>query len=56
LLKEFEIKEQGRLKYFLGVEVAHSRHGIFISQQRYMLDLLFETGKLGCEPVETPIK
>ncbi|RVW25376.1 Retrovirus-related Pol polyprotein from transposon RE1 [Vitis vinifera] len=34
LLQEFEIKELGRLKYFLGIEVAHSRHGIFISQQK----------------------
>ena len=56
LLKEFEVKELGRLKYFLGLEVAHSRHGIFISQQKYVLDLLSETGKLGCKPVETPIE
>ncbi|KAL5578648.1 hypothetical protein UlMin_011090 [Ulmus minor] len=32
LAKEFEIKELGRLKYFLGIEVAHTRLGIFISQ------------------------
>jgi hypothetical protein len=32
LAKEFEIKALGRLKYFLGIEVAHSRQGIFISQ------------------------
>ena len=32
LVKEFEIKALGRLKYFLGIEVAHSRQGIFISQ------------------------
>ena len=25
LTKEFEIKELGRLKYFLGIEVAHSK-------------------------------
>ena len=56
LVREFEIKELGRLKYFLGLEVAHSRHGIFISQQKYVLDLLSETGKLGCKPVETPIE
>lgn len=34
LAKEFEIKTSGRLKYFLGIEVAHSRQGIFISQQK----------------------
>ena len=31
LLKEFDIKEFRRLKYFLGIEVAHSKQGIFIS-------------------------
>ena len=56
LIKEFEIKELGRLKYFLGIEVAHSKHGIFISQQKYIVDLLKETGKLGCKPTETPIE
>ena len=32
LLQEFEVKQLGRLKYFLGIEVAHPRHGIFIPQ------------------------
>ena len=56
LLKEFDIKEPGRLKYFLGIEVAHSKQGIFISQQKYVLDLLREIGKLGCKPIDTPIE
>ena len=56
LVKEFEIKDLGKLKYFLGIEVAHYRHRIFISQQKYVLDLLKEISKLGCKPVETPIK
>ena len=56
LIKEFEIKELGRLKYFLGIEVAHSKHEIFISQRKYMLDLLKETGKIGCKPADSPIE
>ena len=55
LVKEFEIKELGRLKYFLGIEVAHSTQGIFISQQKYVTDLLVETGKIGCKPISTPM-
>ena len=55
LNKEFEIKQLGQLKYFLGIEVAHSKKGIFISQQKYVTDLLKETGKLACKPVDTPI-
>ena len=31
LAKEFKIKVLGQLKYFLGIEVAHSRRYIFIS-------------------------
>jgi hypothetical protein len=55
LAKEFEIKDLGELKYFLGIEVARSRNGIFISQRKYVLDLLKETGMLGCKPIDTPI-
>lgn len=34
------------LKFIMGKEVARCRKGIFISQMRYVLDLLKEKGKL----------
>ena len=37
LAKEFEIKDLGKLKYFLGIEVARSKQGIFIAQQNMLL-------------------
>ena len=55
LSQEFEVKDLGSLKYFLGMEVARSRKGIVISQRKYILDLLKETGMLGCKPVDTPM-
>ena len=50
------MKELGQLKYFLGIEVARSKHGVLLSQQKYVLDLLTETGMLDCKPVETPME
>lgn len=53
---EFEIKQHGNLKYFLEIELARSKHGIFLSQPKYILDLLSETGMLGCKPIDIPIE
>uniref|UniRef100_A0A2N9EE05 Reverse transcriptase Ty1/copia-type domain-containing protein n=1 Tax=Fagus sylvatica TaxID=28930 RepID=A0A2N9EE05_FAGSY len=56
LADEFEIKDLGALKYFLGMEFAKSKEGIFVNQRKYVLDLLGETGMLGCKPAETPME
>ncbi|KAA0050869.1 putative mitochondrial protein [Cucumis melo var. makuwa] len=53
---EFEIKDLRNLKYFLGMEVAISKKGIFVSQRKHTLDLLTETGMLECRPTDTPIE
>ena len=55
LATEFEIKDLRTLRYFLGMEVARSKEGIVISQRKYILDLLSETGLLGCKPADTPM-
>ncbi|KAI5355597.1 hypothetical protein L3X38_008492 [Prunus dulcis] len=56
LASEFEMKELGELQYFLGIEVARSKHGIFLSQRKYVLDLLTETGMLDCKPADISIE
>lgn len=56
LNKVFYVKDLGTLKSFLGIEVARSKSGICISQRKYTMDLLRETGKLGARPISSPIE
>jgi hypothetical protein len=56
LSRTFDIKYLGMLRYFLGIEVSRSRRGIAISQRKYVLDLLKETGMLGCKAAISPIE
>ena len=55
LSRQFEMKDLGQLKSVLGIEVAYSKEGISLSQHKYTLDLLQETGQLGCKPTTTPL-
>ena len=55
LHNQFHTKDLGMLKYFLGVEVMRRKHGILISQQKNVLDLLSETRKLNVKPCSTPM-
>ena len=56
LAQEFEVKDLGHLRYFLGIEVLRSKKGIFLTQRKYILDLLKETGMYGSKPAATPIE
>jgi Reverse transcriptase (RNA-dependent DNA polymerase) len=53
--KEFEMKDLGQLRYFLGIEIARGAEGIVLSQKKYVLDILTETGMLGCRLAVAPI-
>nr|GEW12660.1 SGNH hydrolase-type esterase domain-containing protein [Tanacetum cinerariifolium] len=44
---ESNIKDLGKLKYFLGVEVIDTDEGICFNQRKYVLDLLSEDGAPG---------
>nr|GEW50686.1 hypothetical protein [Tanacetum cinerariifolium] len=55
LKSKFMIKDLGKLKYFLGIEVVDTKKGIRLNQRKYVLDLLSEYGMLACKPVDTPL-
>lgn len=56
LAREFEIKNLKVLRYFLVMEIARSKDGITVSQHKYIIDLLKETGMLGCKTASTPME
>ena len=55
LFDHLQTKYLGKLKYFLGIEIAQSKSGVVMSQRKYVLDVLEETGILDCKPVDTPM-
>ena len=55
LFTHFQTKDLGKLKYFLGIEIAQSSSGVVLSQRKYALDILEETDMLDCKPVDTPM-
>ncbi|CAH9141419.1 unnamed protein product [Cuscuta epithymum] len=53
---KFSIKDLGKLKYFLGIEVARSPEGFVLSQRKYTLDILDESGNLAGRPSLFPME
>lgn len=52
---QFKLKDLGKLKYFLGLEIARATKGIMLSQRHYTLQLLEDTGLLSCKPTTVPM-
>ena len=52
---QFHAKDLWMLRYFLGIEVMRSKHGIFLSQRKYVFDLLSKTRKLGVKSCSSPM-
>ena len=56
LKHHFVTKDMKKPKYFLEIEVAYKKHGLLLSQRKYTLDLLKETGFLGCKSASITMK
>ena len=50
-----DMSDLGILKCFLRIEVGYSSLRIFLSQHKYLLDLLKETNFTYCKPISTHI-
>ncbi|KAK3002439.1 hypothetical protein RJ639_020957 [Escallonia herrerae] len=50
----FKLKDLGPLKYFLGIEAARGPCGLFLSQRKYALDILSESGLSASKPAAFP--
>ena len=55
LFSHFQTKDLGKLKYFLGIEIAQSKSCVVMTQRKYALKILDESCMLDYIPVDTPI-
>jgi hypothetical protein len=54
MMNEFEMTDLGLMHYFLGIEVMQLDAGIFISQRKYVGEILSRFQMKDCNPVSTP--
>ncbi|XP_058727170.1 uncharacterized mitochondrial protein AtMg00810-like [Vicia villosa] len=54
MMAEFEMFDLGVMHYFLGIEVVQSSTRIFISQKKYVRDIMNKFQMKDCNPVNTP--
>jgi hypothetical protein len=53
--REFEMSMIGELNFFLGFQVKQMDHGTFISQDKYLKDILKKFDIENCKPNKTPM-
>ena len=56
LQQHLSIRDLGSLRYFLGIEFAHKDGKLALTEWKYALDMLKETGLLGCKLETSPME
>ena len=54
LTGEFDLTDLGSLHYFLGIQITHTIAGLFLSQTKYVEDLLAKSEMSEAKPCDTP--
>lgn len=55
LHNKFALKDMGDLSFFLGIDVQRTPHGMYLSQKKYVMELLQRAEMTGATPTPTPI-
>ena len=52
---EFEMSMMSELNFFLGLQIKHTKNGIFISQSKYFKELINRFGMENAKHMDTPM-
>lgn len=55
LKKDFAMKDLGPLNYFLGIQVVRDQSGLYLSQSKYITNVLHKVKMAGAKPCSTPL-
>jgi hypothetical protein len=55
MIQKFEMSMMGELKYFLGFQIKQLQDGTFISQTKYIQEILKKFGMKDGKPIKTPM-